>query len=178
MKLRTLIHAADPQIVEDWKWGQPAFMHNGKPLCWVWAFSKHVTFTFYQGALMKDSQKLFNYGDTNLQNWSIKFTNISEINETALIAYIKEAVQLNEAGKQVKISVSKDKTVVIPPYIKKVLQREGLLEKYNQQIYTYRKGYAQWIEGAKRQETKDKRMRQMIRELKERKVYMGMPRSS
>ncbi len=104
-KLRSLIHRADSDVVEDWKWGQPTFTHNGKQLCWVWAFAKHVSFTFYQGALMKDSKKIFNYGKDNLRNRTVKFSDVSQIDEEVLIAYIQEAVALNEAGKQVKISV-------------------------------------------------------------------------
>lgn len=49
VKLRKLIHEAVPKVVEDWNWNQPAFIYTGKKLCWVWPFSKHVDFTFYQG---------------------------------------------------------------------------------------------------------------------------------
>lgn len=64
----------------------------------------------------------------------------------------------------------------IPEFIKRILLKHDLLEKYNSQIYTYRKGYVKCIEDAKREETKKRRIDQMIRELREGKAYMGMRR--
>ncbi len=93
-RLRRLIHDADPKIVEEWKWHSPAFSHNGL-VCFFWGFKKWVTFTLYQGALIKDKYKLFNYGKTNSHNRSIKFTDISQIKDELIIEYIQEAVKNN-----------------------------------------------------------------------------------
>ncbi len=178
-KLRRIIHATSGEIEEDWKWGSPTFTYKGKLLCFFWAFSKHVSLTFFEGSLLKDTEKIFNYGENNLRSRSIKFTDISElesIGEETIIKYIKEAIKNIKEGKSVKIPVTKDKTVVLPEWLKKILSDEGLLEKYEAQIYTYRKGYLRWIEEAKQEKTKKKRIEIMLRELHEGKGYMGMPR--
>jgi uncharacterized protein YdeI (YjbR/CyaY-like superfamily) len=178
-KLRRIIHATSIDIEEDWKWGSPAFTYKGKLLCFFWAFSKHVSLTFFEGSLMKDPKKLFNYGESNLRNRSIKFTDIVElesIGEETLIRYLKEAIKNIKDGKAVKIPASTDKTVILPIWFKNILREEGLLAKYEEQIYTYRKGYLRWIEEAKQEGTRQKRIEQMLRELHDGKVYMGMKR--
>lgn len=175
-KLRRMIHKADANIVEDWKWSSPAFSYNNTLLCWFWAFSKNARLFFFEGALMKDPQDLFDPKRATKRNRSIEFTDASDVDEKILIDYVREAVALNKAGKRVKIPVSKDKTVVIPSFIKKILEKEKLLEKYQAQIYSYRKGYIRWVEEAKHEETKQKRIAIMLKELREGKYYMGMPR--
>ncbi len=60
MRLRELTHSADPEIVEDWKWG-PSFNKQGM-VCGFSAFREHVSFTFFEGAAMKDPKKLFTEG--------------------------------------------------------------------------------------------------------------------
>lgn len=174
--LREAIHKADPFIQEDWKWGQPCFTYEGRQLCFVWPFAHHVNFTFFLGALMEDPYKLFNSGENNLRSRAIKFTKDSQIDEQNLIEYIQEGVALIKMGKTIKIQQSKDKHVYIPKYIEVILKDEGLFDKYNEQIYTYRKGYVRWIDEAKHEQTKQKRIGIMLKELHEGTEYMGMKR--
>ena len=175
-KLRIIIHKADPNLVEDWKWTSPAFSHNGTLICWFWAFSKNARLFFFEGALMHDPKKLFNPARSTKRNRSIEFTDVSEVDEKILISYMREAIALNKAGKHVKIPVSKNKTVNIPHFIKKILEKEKLLSKFEAQIYTYRKGYVNWIGEAKQEKTKRRRIDEMVGEIREGKKYMGMAR--
>jgi hypothetical protein len=175
IKLRDIIHKADPELVEMWKWNSPSFGKK-RMIILFWAFSKSARLTFFEGALMKDPYNLFAPQENNLRNRSIYFTDVSQVDENKLIQYVREAVKNDEEGKTIKIPVSKNKTVIIPKYIKDMLKKEELLEKYNAQIYTYRKGYVQWIEEAKQEETKQKRITKMIEEVREGNVYMGMKR--
>jgi hypothetical protein len=87
-KLRKLIKKADPAIIENWKWG-PNYNKNGM-VCGYGAFKEHVNFVFFQGAVMKDPHKLFNYGGSNQHNRSIKFTDAKQINNNIIIEYIKK----------------------------------------------------------------------------------------
>jgi hypothetical protein len=164
IQLRDIIHTADPDITEEWKWGQPAFAH-GSLVCIVWAFTHHV-----------DRHKLFNFGTNNKQSRTIKFTKDSSIPTKQLIDYVKQAVANAKEGKHVHIPQVKNKTVILPAWLTKLLSEEGLLERYQAQINTYRKGYLQWIESAKKEETKKKRIETMLTELHENRVYMGSPR--
>src|SRR6478609_11789519 len=95
-KLRLLVHEACPEVIEDWKWG-PNFYYEGK-VCNVWGFKQHASIVFFNGVNMKDPKGLFNAGEDNSSSRTIKFFAASDINEKAIIAYIKEAVKLNKAG--------------------------------------------------------------------------------
>lgn len=170
-KLREIVHKADPDLREEIKWGAPCFSKN-RMVCGIWGFMQHVDLVFFEGSLMSDSLKLFNYGKGNLKNRTIKFENVAQVSETEILKYVREAVRLDDEGKRVEIPVSKDKKVVIPPYIKKALEEGEVLKKYEALPYFKRKGYVEWIEGAILPETKQKRINQMVEELP-RGVYMN-----
>src|SRR5678816_3138459 len=59
-KVRAIIHKADPEIVEEWKWmGTPVFSHGGI-ICTGETYKSVVKLTFAKGAALKDPKKLFN----------------------------------------------------------------------------------------------------------------------
>jgi len=93
-KLRELIHEADSEIKEEWKWDVPVFTHNGL-VCAISAFKDHVKINFFNGALLEDKHKLFNNGFTSKRHRSIDFSKDDRINEAAIKALIKEAADLN-----------------------------------------------------------------------------------
>ncbi len=107
--LRKIIHTSSRNIVEDIKWGSPAFVYKGKVLCWIWAFTHHASIGFFQGALIKDKYKLFNSGEDNLRGRAIKFTDVSQIEEKKIIDYLHQAIKNIDEGKFIKVPVSKVK---------------------------------------------------------------------
>jgi hypothetical protein len=60
-KLRKIIHEADPEIAEEWKWNTAVFSHNGLVVA-MGAFKGNVKMNFFQGANLPDPRKLFNAG--------------------------------------------------------------------------------------------------------------------
>jgi|SRR6266542_558985 len=60
-KLRKIIHEADPEITEEWKWNTAVFSHNGLVVA-VGAFKGNVKMNFFQGANLPAPNKLFNAG--------------------------------------------------------------------------------------------------------------------
>ena len=58
-RIRAVIKAADPQVVEEWKWGIPVWSHDGI-LCTGESYKKVVKLTFAKGASLKDPARLFN----------------------------------------------------------------------------------------------------------------------
>lgn len=160
-KLREIIHKAEPSIQEDWKWG-PNFNRNGM-VCAFGAFKKHVSFAFFQGALLKDPYKILDHGTENQRSRSMKFTDISQVNENVLIGYIQEAVRNNLTGKKVKPAA---KELSIPADLKKALTRNKRAnEQFEKMAYTYKKEYVQWIESAKKQETREKRLKETMQKI-------------
>jgi uncharacterized protein YdeI (YjbR/CyaY-like superfamily) len=132
-------------------------------VCGYWHFKKHVSFVFFQGSLLKDKYKVLKANPGNVHNRHIKFTDIKEVNEKLLIEYIKEAVANNKKG--IKIKEAKDKTIVIPEDYKKILIKNKLLPYFENLAYTHRKEYVVWINDAKKEETRIKRINTSVKKL-------------
>src|SRR5947208_3086501 len=98
-RVRALIHEADPEIVEEWKYmGTPIFEHAG-PVCTGETYRSVVKLTFAKGASLKDPAGLFNSSlDGNVRR-AIDIHEGEKINEAALKELIREAVALNVKSK-------------------------------------------------------------------------------
>lgn len=107
-KVRKIIHAADPEIVEEWKWmGTPVFSHSGI-VCTGETYKNAVKMTFAKGASLPDPRGLFNSSlDGNVRR-AIDIHEGEQIDEAALKELIRAAVALNLAGKT-RESASKPK---------------------------------------------------------------------
>ena len=96
-RLRALIKQADPDVVEEWKWrGVPVWEHDGL-LCTGETYKDKVKLTFFKGAQMKDPEGLFNDSLEGNTRRAIDFHEGDELDETAFMALIREAVALNES---------------------------------------------------------------------------------
>jgi hypothetical protein len=98
-KVREIIHKADPEIVEEWKWmGTPVFSHGGI-VCTGETYKSVVKMTFAKGASLKDPAGLFNSSlDGNVRR-AIDIHEGEKIDEAALKNLIRAAVALNLEGK-------------------------------------------------------------------------------
>jgi hypothetical protein len=96
-RLRKVVKAADPDVVEEWKWrGVPTWEHDGI-ICTGETYKSVVKMTFAKGASLKDPAGLFNSSlDGNVRR-AIDFHEGDKVNERALKALIREAVDLNKA---------------------------------------------------------------------------------
>ena len=94
-KLRAIVKAADPAVVEEWKWrGVPTWSHDGI-LCTGETYKQHVKMTFAKGASLKDPKRLFNSSLDGNTRRAIDFKEGEAFDEAALTALIREAVALN-----------------------------------------------------------------------------------
>src|ERR1700692_1580565 len=98
-KVRDIIHQADPEIVEEWKWmGTPVWSHGGI-VCTGETYKKAVKMTFAKGASLKDPARLFNSSlDGNVRR-AIDIHEGDKVDEAALKDLIRAAVALNLEGK-------------------------------------------------------------------------------
>lgn len=160
---RDLIHKADQNIIEDWKWNAPVF-HKNELVCGFAAFQKHVSINFFNGANMSDQHRLFS-GDCSAKNTrTIKFSAVSEIDKNQLLDYFKEAFLLSEIG----IQKIENKGIEIPELLQNALDENELAKKnFENMAYTYRKEYALQISGAKQEATKLKRIERIISNLEQ-----------
>ena len=98
-QVRKIVHAAAPDIVEEWKWDTPVWSQNGNVLA-AGAFQDHVKLNFFKGASLQDPQHLFNAGLEAKATRAIDIYKGDEIDESALKQLITAAVALNGLGKK------------------------------------------------------------------------------
>jgi hypothetical protein len=102
-RMRALIKAADPDVVEEWKWvkptkpGVPVWSHDGI-ICTGESYKNVVKLTFARGASLKDPSRLFNSSlDGNVRR-AIDIHEGDELDESAFKALVRQAVALNRVG--------------------------------------------------------------------------------
>jgi hypothetical protein len=97
-RMRKLIKAADQHVVEEWKWMNPIWSHDGI-ICTGESYKNHVKLTFAKGAFLKDPARLFNSSlDGNVRR-AIDIHEGDEVDESAFKALVRQAVALNSFGK-------------------------------------------------------------------------------
>jgi hypothetical protein len=97
--LRQLIHDADPDIQEEWKWrGTPVWYHDGG-VCTGESYKQVVKLTFFRGASIKDPKKLFNSSLEGNTRRAIDLREGEKINEAAFKQLIRTAVAANSAAR-------------------------------------------------------------------------------
>jgi len=100
--VRRIIKAADPEIVEEWKWakatspGTPVWSHSGG-VCTGETYKNVVKLTFFKGAALDDPSGLFNSSLGGNVRRAIDFKEDDKINERALKKLIRDAVALNSS---------------------------------------------------------------------------------
>ncbi|HEX5256919.1 MAG TPA: DUF1801 domain-containing protein [Mycobacterium sp.] len=95
--IRKLIKKADPEVVEEWKWrGVPTWYHDGM-ICTGETYKNVVKMTFAKGASLQDPAGLFNSSLDGKTRRAIDFHEGDQIDEKALTALIRAAVELNGA---------------------------------------------------------------------------------
>jgi len=113
-KVREIVHAADPEIVEEWKWvkatspGVPVWSHNGI-ICTGETYKNAVKLTFAKGAALKDPARLFNSSLEGNVRRAIDIHEGDKINEPAFKNLIRAAVELNLQGQNKAKSKQKSK---------------------------------------------------------------------
>src|SRR5216684_4297886 len=97
-RMRQLIKEADPDVVEEWKWGTPVWSHDGI-ICTGESYKNHVKLTFAQGASLKDPARLFNSSlDGNVRR-AIDIHEGEKVDGSAFKALVRQAVARNGAAR-------------------------------------------------------------------------------
>lgn len=104
-RVRQLIHDADPEIQEDWKWekpsspGTPVWSHDGD-VCTGESYKQVVKLTFFRGASLEDPQKLFNSSLEGRTRRAIDMREGDTLDEAAFKRLIRSAVAANAAARK------------------------------------------------------------------------------
>ena len=156
--LRKIVHAGCPDVEETIKWNFPFFEHKG-PLCFMAAFKEHCAFDFWKGSLIfgaKNEGAMGSFG---------RITSINDLPSAKTLAgYVRKAAKLNEAGvKKLRPRSRAKQKVTVPADLKVALQKNAKARKtFENFSYSHKKEYVKWITDAKREETRERRLRTAI----------------
>ncbi|NOT01854.1 MAG: hypothetical protein HOP29_14655 [Phycisphaerales bacterium] len=179
-RLRQLFHKACPKIEEKLKWGVPSFEYKGM-VGGMAAFKKHLTYGFWKAPLMKDPAGIL-ATESKSAMFGSKVTSLANLPpDTVLIAYIKEAVQLNEDGVKLerpKTSRKNKNAIKAPDDLLAALKKsKKALATFEAFSYSCRKEYVEWVTEAKQEVTRRKRIATAVEWMAEGKPrnwkYMG-----
>jgi Uncharacterized protein conserved in bacteria len=158
LHIRKLVHKAAPDIVETMKWSFPHFDYKGM-LCSMAAFKQHCAFNFWKQSLME--QGSFPAVKTAMGSFG-RITSVAELpDDKTMIAMIKEAVKLNDDGVKIKRApaTTEKKALKAPDDLAAALSKNkkaGMtFDNFN---YSHRKEYIEWINEAKTDATREKRL--------------------
>ncbi|WP_293790434.1 YdeI family protein [uncultured Pedobacter sp.] len=172
--LRNLIHRADARIEEKIKWGMPFFDYKGT-VCHIASFKHHCAFGFWKGALINDEFGIFKERSESMGSLG-KIKSFDDLPaDEILIAYIQQAIRLNEDGVKLpsKPKSTEKKEIVVPEYFMEALQEDPVaLAVFQNFSPSNKKDYVLWLEEAKTEATRLKRLETTIEWLAEGKTRM------
>jgi uncharacterized protein YdeI (YjbR/CyaY-like superfamily) len=167
--IREAVHKGCPDAQETMKWSAPFFVRKAI-LCNMVAFKAHCSLNFWKGDLVvpKNQQPREGMGQFG------KITSLKDLpEEKAMVAYVREAARLDEAGIKRDAKPAKAKPPTAAPddllaALKKSKKAAATFENFSP---SHKREYIEWITEAKRDETRQKRLEQTIEWLVE-----GKPR--
>ena len=154
--LRDIINTTE--LEETVKWSAPVYALNNKNVIGLGAFKKHFGIWFFNGVFLKDEHNLL----VNAQEEKTKalrqmrFESVSEIDKNIVLAYVKEAIENQKLGKEIKPDRRKKETI-IPNELQAILTNDLKTSFENLSPYKQRE-YCEYISSAKREATKQTRL--------------------
>lgn len=175
--LRELIHEACPDVEETIKWSFASFDYKG-PLCSMGSFKQHVAFGFWKTKLLEDPgnilQPMKSEGGTAMGNLG-RITSLSDLpNDKIILSFIRQAVELNEAGVKLPTQRKAPKKAIKPPanFLTALKKNKKALQTFASFSPSHKREYLEWITEAKTEATREKRLAQAIEWMAE-----GKPRN-
>ena len=153
-RLREIVHAAAPQADETLKWGAPYFDYKG-PLCGMAAFKGHCAFVFWKDTLVVENPSDEAMGQLG------RIETLDDLPpKKTLNTWLKKAVKLNDEGVKAPRSVRPPRPPVeVPADLKNALSKNARARAAFEGFSpSHRREYVEWIEEAKREETRNRRL--------------------
>ena len=161
-RLRKIVHAGCPKVEETIKWNFPSFMHRGI-LCGMAAFKQHCVFGFWKAELIFDGERR---SDREAMGNFGKIMSLDDLpDDKKLIGYVRKAARLNETGaKSPARSKSKKRTrAKVPDYFAAALKKNAKAKHtFDNLSPSHQREYIEWLTGAKRDETRARRLKLSI----------------
>ena len=160
-QLHEMIMSTD--LKSEIKWGAPVYTLDGKNVVGLGAFKNHFGIWFFNGALLKENTALLvnaQEGKTKALR-QIRFEKGDEINTSQLLPYIKEAIQNQREGKEIKPDTRKE--LILPPELSNAFKKDPELEKSFEKLTPGKqREYADHVSEAKREQTRLNRLDKII----------------
>ncbi|PIB28108.1 hypothetical protein BFP77_10685 [Maribacter sp. 4U21] len=162
-QLRELVIKTD--LEETFKWMFPTYTLNGKNVLAICKFKGHFGIWFFNGVFLSDSKNVLENaqeGKTQaMRHW--KFKSRDEIKEKMVSAYINEAIENERKGIRLVPKKKQGIVVVLPKELKIAFENNPELKKAFHTLSSSRqKEYAEYISGAKREQTKEARLSKIL----------------
>lgn len=156
-ELRRII--CSTELIEAIKWNAPTYALNGKNVLAIGAFKNHFGIWFFNGVFLTDDHNLLSNAQEKTKALrQMKFECFEDINKVRVLEYVKEAIENQKAGKELKPDRSKKETI-IPPELKVELnQNTDLLSSFKTLSPSKQREYCDHISSAKREATKISRL--------------------
>lgn len=149
-------------LVESTKWGGPVYTYNNKNVLGIGGFKSYFGIWFYNGVFLKDEKKLLiNANEENTKSLrQMRFNSANEIDEKLILAYIKEAIEIEEKG----LAIPKEKKeTIIPEILQNELDKNSeLLAKFNTFSPYKQREFIEHITSAKQEKTQMNRLEKII----------------
>ncbi|MBU2938967.1 YdeI/OmpD-associated family protein [Lacinutrix sp. C3R15] len=147
-------------LEESIKWSAPTYSLKGKNILSIAAFKNHFCLWFFQGVFLKDEHKLLmNAQEKTKALRQMRFSSIEEIEPHIILDYIKEAIENQKLGKEIKPVKTTKKEVIIPAELKAVFNANTILkDAFKALSPAKQREYCEHIATAKREATKQSRI--------------------
>lgn len=164
-QLRTIV--LDCGLMEELKWGCPCYTFQKSNIVLIHVFKDYCAYLFFKGALLNDPEGILVQQTKNVQSArQIRFTNVKEIGklESALKAYIYEAIEVEKAGLKVKLKKTKD--FAIPEEFQKKLNKMPALKKaFNALTPGRQRAYIFYFSQAKLSKTREAGVEKYVKQI-------------
>lgn len=157
--LRELVHIGCPEVEETMKWSFPHFDCKGL-MCSMASFKQHCAFGFWKASIMKDKSLMDNAKSESAMGHMGKLTSLKDLpSDKKMIAYVKEAMKLNEGGVKVVKAKMPKKEIPMPAYFAKELSKNKKAKKvFDDFSPSQQREYLEWLTEAKTEATREKRI--------------------
>ena len=149
-------------LVETTKWGGPVYTYNNKNVLGIGGFKSYFGIWFYNGVFLKDEKKLLiNANEESTKSLrQMRFNSVNEIDEKLILAYIKEAIEIEEKG----LAIPKEKKeTIIPEILENELDKNSELKnKFNTFSPYKQREFIEHITSAKQEKTQMARLEKII----------------
>jgi len=163
-ELRAAVHAACPEVAETIKWGMPFFVHRG-PLCYMAAFKNHCAFGFWKGRLVRSRVAA---APAAMGQFGRITSRDGLPSRRTLVALVRKAVRINAAGipSPTRGKAARRPAPRAPADLRARLAANARARRTFAGLPpSARREYVEWLTGAKRAETRSRRLMETVARL-------------